>query len=415
MKTSNDVVPQPRALLRRLWNVILPPSLLNGFKTTPFGNAPQSTFAALALLLSALCATAAAPNDKTLRIYVIDVEGGQATLFVTPEGESLLIDTGWPGNEGADPNAIGPAPKARDAERILAAAKDAGISRIDYVLLTHYHEDHIGGVPQLAERIPIGTFIDHGENSEPDGKFTRLFYEAYQKLLASGKYKHIVAKPGDVLPVTGIRAEIVSSNGNVIQRPLDGAGQQNPACSNFNAPAETGENPHSVGTLISFGKLRILDLGDLTVDKEKDLMCPLNRLGKVDIYIASHHGAQNSGSAALVHAIAARIAIVDNGSRKGGSPAALDIIKSSPGLLDMWQLHLSQEAGPAHNAVSGLIANPTKGEDGNYLEILASPEGALSVSISGSLSRSKGYGWGLVAGNSRSGSGIGAMSPKRKI
>src|SRR5207249_397643 len=156
--------------------------------------------------------------SKALQIYFVDVEGGQATLFVTPAGQSLLIDTGWPGFDG------------RDADRIVAAAKNAGITKIDYVLITHFHTDHVGGVPQLAARIPIGTFIDHGENRESTDGPTVQGWEAYQKLLASGEYKRITAKPGEVLPIKDIRAEVVSADGLVISTPLPGAGQENQYC-----------------------------------------------------------------------------------------------------------------------------------------------------------------------------------------
>src|SRR5260221_4274141 len=159
-------------------------------------------FAVTLGLLNALCLTtawAASSNvKKALRIYFVDVEGGQATLFVTPAKQSLLIDTGWPGNDG------------RDADRIVAAAKLAGISKIDYVLITHFHMDHVGGAPQLAARIPIGTFIDHGENRESTDAPTVQVWQAYQKLLASGKYKRITAKPGDVLPLKGVHGTVVS-------------------------------------------------------------------------------------------------------------------------------------------------------------------------------------------------------------
>ncbi len=338
--------------------------------------------AALALIaipvVSFAQSTAAPATPKPLQIYFIDVEGGQATLFVTPEGQSLLIDTGWPDNN------------FRDADRIVAAAKDAGISKLDYVLITHYHDDHVGGAPQLAQRIPIGTFIDHGENREPA---SQKLYDAYKALLESGKYNHVVAKPGDFLPIQEIRAEVITSDGAVIQTPLPGAGQPNPFCANSpEPPADTTENPRSLGVLITFGKLRILDLGDLTADKERDLMCPINRLGKIDIYIASHHGFNQSGSVALVHAIAAHVVIVDNSAKKGGSPSALDIIRSSPGLQDMWQLHFSEEAGTAHNTARKLIANPTGTSDGRYLEVVAGPDESLTVSISGTMT-GKGYGW----------------------
>jgi beta-lactamase superfamily II metal-dependent hydrolase len=324
-------------------------------------------------LLVALCLTgawgaASSQTKKALRIYFVDVEGGQATLFVTPAKRSLLIDTGWPGGGG------------RDADRIVAAAKLAGISKIDYVLITHFHMDHVGGVPQLAGRIPIGTFIDHGENRESTDAPTVQVWKAYRDLLAGGKYKHITAKPGDVLPVKGIHAVVASADGAVIDSPLPGAGEENPACKNAEQyPADQTENLRSVGTVITFGNLRILDLGDLTHDKEMELMCPRNKLGKIDIYVVSHHGWSQSGSPALVNGIEPRVAIMDNGAKKGGSPPVWDIIEKSPGLENLWQLHFSEEGGEAHNVPEEFIANPPGPDAGNYLELMAWPDGSFEV------------------------------------
>jgi len=304
---------------------------------------------------------------KSLQIYFVDVEGGQATLFVTPEKQSLLIDTGWPGND------------ARDALRIVAAAHDAGINRIDFVLITHFHDDHVGGASQLAARIPIGTFIDHGANREAT-EATQKRWLDYQQLLSSGKYKHIIAKPGDVLPIPGVRAEVITSDGVVMQKALPGAGQRNPDCAKTpQAPVDATENPRSLGPLLTFGRLNILDLGDLTADKERELTCPVNKIGHVDIYVASHHGSNQSGSAALVHAIAPRVAIVDNGATKGGSPSALDIIRSSTDLAALWQLHYSEEGGAAHNTGPEFIANLSGPDAGNYLKLTANSDGSFSV------------------------------------
>jgi beta-lactamase superfamily II metal-dependent hydrolase len=306
--------------------------------------------------------------EKLLKIYFIDVEGGQATLFVTPTGQSLLIDTGWPGFEN------------RDADRIVAAAKQAGIGKIDYVLITHFHMDHVGGAPQLATRIPIGTFIDHGELRETTDKATVEVSQAYQKLLASGKYKHMVVKPGDSLPLTGIKSTVVSADGNVIAKPLPGAGQENPACkSEDKYPEDETENRRSVGTMFTFGKLRIVDLGDLTKDKEVELMCPVNKLGKVDIYIVSHHGWGQSGSRSFIDGIDPRVAIMDNGAKKGGTPSSWDVIKKAPRLEDLWQLHYSEEGGAEHNVADEYIANPKGVEAGNYIELTAHPDGSFEV------------------------------------
>jgi competence protein ComEC len=325
--------------------------------------------AAMSLSLGLFASAAPAPEShKALQIYFVDVEGGQSTLFVTPEGKSLLIDTGWPDNNG------------RDADRIAAAAKDAKISKIDFVLITHYHDDHVGGAPQLAAKIPVGTFIDHGENRETNDAGASRVFAAYRQLLSSGKYKHITAKPGEVLPITGMQVRVVTADGELIERALPGGGKENLSCANaVKPPVDVTENPRSLGTLITFGKLRILDLGDLTSDKEMELMCPMNKIGAVDLYVVSHHGSPNSGSAALVHALAPRVAIMDNGAKKGGSIVAWDVIEKSPGLEDLWQLHYSEDGGDAHNVAAPFLANLSGPDTGNYLKVTALPEGSFDV------------------------------------
>ena len=310
----------------------------------------------------------AGPQGKALEIYFVDVEGGQATLFVTPQGQSLLIDTGWPGNAG------------RDADRIVAAAKQAGLSKIDFVLLTHYHVDHAGGVPQLLAKIPVGAFIDHGANREPGDRVTEQSWEDYQKLVSIQNVKRIIAKVGDSLPIEGIRAEVVSSDGTLLQKPLPGAGDKNPACSTTeNRPADQTENARSLGTIITFGKVRILDLGDLTWDKEMELVCPINKLGSVDVFVVSHHGWLQSNSPALLAAITPRIAIMDNGADKGGSPSSWDTIRNSPRLEDLWQLHFSNEGGATHNSAGSFIANLAGPDAGNYLKLSVWADGNLEV------------------------------------
>lgn len=317
---------------------------------------------ALVALFTTITLTAA---EKPLEIFFVDVEGGQATLFVTPAGQSLLIDTGW-GYNGF-----------RDANRIVAAAKLAKIKKIDYVLITHYHSDHVGGVPQLAQKMNIGQFIDHGPNRETSKASESLFAE-YQTATANAT--KIVAKPGETLPIKGMNVTFVSADGNLIDHPLASAGAPNSACEGVETKAsDPSENARSVGSVIEFGKLRIVDLGDLTWAKELQLMCPTNKLGHADIYIVSHHGIDQSNSPALVHGLAPRVAIMDNGNKKGASASAWDIIKSSPGLQDIWQLHYADANGAEHNAADSFIANVDEADTGHYLKITAHEDGSFEV------------------------------------
>jgi competence protein ComEC len=323
------------------------------------------------LCLYALSTASAIPSpdaQKPLQIYFVDVEGGQSTLFVTPSGQSLLIDTGWADFDG------------RDADRIVAAAKDAGLKKIDFVLLTHYHLDHSGGVPQLVAKFPVGAFVDHGENREPGDATTRQVAQDYLKTLDQQNLKRTIAKPGDSLPLQGIETKVISADGQVIANALPGAGATNPSCKNAEQPtADSSENPRSLGTLFTFGKLRILDLGDLTSDKEMLLMCPVNKLGAVDIYIVSHHGSITSNSPLFLNGIAPRVAIMDNGATKGGAPSSWDAIEKSPRLEDLWQLHFSEQGGASHNVKDAFIANLRGPDAGNYLKLSAWLDGNFEV------------------------------------
>ncbi len=323
----------------------------------------RAAFSVLCLLLLSFAMEAA---PKPLLIFFVDVEGGQSTLFVTPAGQSLLIDTGWPGHE------------YRDANRIVAAAKKAHIKKIDYVLITHYHDDHVGGVPQLLEKFPVGTFIDHGENRETTKRGDRL-YAAYLKAIAG--HKRIIVKAGDPLPpIKHLEGTIVSADGKVIQQSLAGAGQSNRFCSGVpQKQLDPTENDRSLGVVMTFGKLRIVDLGDLTWNKELQLVCPDNKLGKADIYIVSHHGMDWSNSPALVHGIQPRVAIMDNGAKKGGAPSAWDIIHSSPGLEAFWQLHFSDAGGTEHNSPDPYIANVMDTDTGFYLKLTANEDGSFAI------------------------------------
>jgi beta-lactamase superfamily II metal-dependent hydrolase len=324
-------------------------------------------------LFLALALSASSTHAQSLTAYFIDVEGGQATLFITPTHQSLLIDTGWQGNN------------FRDADRIAAVAHKAGLTRIDYVLITHYHSDHVGGVPQLVARIPVGTFIDHGPNRETDNPGVVTNYAEFQKTLTANHAPEIIAHPGDTLPITGITATVVSADGNLIAKPLVTPAAPNQYCAESRTnhpPLDATENSRSLGIVITFGKLRILDLGDLTWDKELELMCPANKLGPIDILVVSHHGFNQSSSPALVHAIHPRVAIMDNGATKGGSTSTLQVVSKSPGLETLWQLHYSEEGGPANNTPEKYIANPQGPDAAHTLELHADSNGSFSVTNS---------------------------------
>jgi beta-lactamase superfamily II metal-dependent hydrolase len=287
----------------------------------------------------------AAQTRTTLDIYVIDVEGGNATLFVAPSGESLLIDTG----NG------GPA-AARDAERIMAAARDAALTRIDHLITTHYHGDHFGAMSELAGRIPIANFIDHGQNVQPNPATDAFLNDVYPALYANAK--HTVVKPGDRIAMRGVDIRVVASAGEPIRDAVPGAGRANPLCAAHQPKdADASENAQSVGSHFTFGRFRALHLGDLTWNKEFALACPRNLLGVVDLFVVTHHGQPVSNPPALVHALAPRVAIMNNGTRKGGQPDAMRVLFSSPGLEDLWQLHFSLLGGQEYTVPGVFIAN----------------------------------------------------------
>jgi competence protein ComEC len=317
----------------------------------------------MVLLLLMLAAPVSAKN---LEIYFIDVEGGQATLIVTPAGESLLIDAGY-------------GRTSRDPDRILAAVRDAGLERIDYLFVTHFHGDHVGGVPELASRISVGTFIDYGAPlGTPYGtdRMSVRSFSAYEPVRSGGR--HLQPQPGDRLPLSLVEAHVVSAGGNLISMPLPGGGQTNDACGELADHPEDGtENFRSLGLVLRHGAFAFVNLGDLSGNTLPKLVCPRNLLGEVSVYEIAHHGDYDSNASAVYAALKPRIALMNNGATKGGDPATFRTVHAQPG-MDLWQLHASRREG-AQNAPDDFIANLDEECEGHWVKLTAHEDGSFSV------------------------------------
>src|SRR3954471_10940471 len=256
------------------------------------------------VLLSVRLASFQTASGRPLDIYWIDVEGGAATLLVSPGGESLLFDAGWE-NDG------------RDAQRIAAAARQAGLTKIDHFVMSHYHADHAGSLPALATQLPFVRCYDRGDFVEP---MNRKWYDAYLVPCAG---KRTIVKPGDTIPFAGVRVDVVAADGELIAKPINGGGA-NPLCAAAeHQPHEGPENERMVSALFTFGRFRFLDLADLNWEKALEPACPVTRVGEVTLWQAGRHGAlDGAGAPGFLYAIKPQIVIVNNGPRKGlGSPS----------------------------------------------------------------------------------------------
>lgn len=342
----------------------------------------------LAAFPLAAMATATTSPAAPLQVQVVDVEGGSATLYVTPEGRSVLIDAGWPdaGRPGGDQR------RASSAERIAAAARGMGVERIDYLIVTHFHDDHAGGVTDLLTHIPVGTIIDHGENREsvasigqpadsPAGRFAQTVEVLYARYLKETppplrRLPHV----GDTLRVDDLFLTFVASDGEVIDHPLvDGAPAPSDCSSLPSSGSEPGENFRSIGVVASFGATRILSLGDGTRLLEGKLVCPVNKLGPIDLFVVSHHGASQSNSAQLLEAITPRVALLGNGARKGGDREVFETIAATPSKPALWQLH-SALRSPEADRPSRYVANLGAGIDAGYsLKAMIWKDGRMRV------------------------------------
>ena len=323
------------------------------------------------LLFFVLTCAAGTARARELQIYFIDVEGGQSTLIVTPAGETLLVDTGYPGRDGRDP------------DRIQAAMRDAKVSRIDFLLITHMHEDHNGGAGELAKRVPIGAFIDYGSPVETGDDVIAAFKSYSEARDKDGKNgpPHVIPKPGDRLPLLGLDVRVMSADGATTSTPIDGAGQPNAACAAYEArPFASRENPRSLGIHLRYGRFRFLDLGDLVGPGLLSLVCPNNLIGEIDAYLITHHANADTNVAPMLAAIRPRVAIANNGAYKGGSPPTWATLKQHDEIEGVWQLHKSMIDG-SDNFPDTFIANLDFGlrDHGMWLKLVANDDGSFSV------------------------------------
>jgi beta-lactamase superfamily II metal-dependent hydrolase len=299
--------------------------------------------AGLWVAVAAVLGAAAQVRTGTLSIYFVDTEGGQSTLFVGPSGESLLVDTGNPGE--------------RDLGRIAETLRTAGVTRIDHLWTTHYHGDHVGALLELAKQFPVGHFYDHGTPHASDRIVSAQFMSAYEALTSG---KRTIVKPGDKVKMAGLDITTVAAANQFTRRNLPGGGSQNASCAGVKPKDESAyadpDNGDSAGFVLTYGDFRTIDLGDLTWNGELDLMCPTNRIGTVDLYLTSHHGLEKSGSPALVQALRPRVVVMNNGTRKGGTSEVFAALQETAGIEDLWQLHWSYNVG-LENAPARFIAN----------------------------------------------------------
>jgi competence protein ComEC len=323
------------------------------------------------LFLSALLA-AAQMRGAGLRVYVIDVEGGGATLVVAPSGQSMLIDSGSPG-----PAAV------RDSARIADAMRAAGLTRINYLFTTHYDSDHLGGAPAANGVAHFERFFDHGE-MDPKWEGNQAGGDRYNAYLAIAAGKRTIVKPGDTIPFEGARVDVVAASGAVLTKPINRGGGPNPFCrgAEVKEPNKT-ENSQTTGVLVSYRGFTFLDVGDLTWDKEMDLACPVNKLGRVSLLLATHHGFFNdqSGAPALLWAIQPQVVIANNGPRKGLAAPAFERIQKVQGLEGVWQSHLALANDKEHNTSDDMIANvePSAECKGNVISVDVASNGTFVV------------------------------------
>ncbi len=306
---------------------------------------------------------------SAIDIYWIDVEGGASTLIVTDAGETVLMDAGYPGFDG------------RDAKRIHhVLTQEAGAKKLDYFITSHFHGDHVGGLAELATLVPIDKFLDHGDSVEKDGRGKDL-WQTYLKTAGS---KRTIVKPGDEVPLSNAKLLIVAAHSQVLQKALPG-GKKNPLCANLETkPADDGENGKSTGYLFQSGQFEFLNLGDLSWNFQAKLACPVNLVGEVDVFQATHHGVRDDVLPQQMWATKPTVAVMNNGPTKGAGPAAVEAVMKSPGLTDFWQLHRAVNNDAAHNTSEDLTANltPIDGCEGHWIRASIAKDGSYTLTNS---------------------------------
>jgi catechol 2,3-dioxygenase-like lactoylglutathione lyase family enzyme len=323
------------------------------------------------------------PRGRTTDLYFIDVELGNAVLVVTPNGKSMLLDSG---------------PEAY-AGRVIAVLKEAGIKQIDYAFVSHFHAEHYGAFATIAKEIPILTYIDHEAGADVDGVYavareypgdpTGPNFEPY--FMARRTQKHLLAEAGNKIELDGVVLNWVASNGSSLPRPLAPAAGKNASCAAVERrQVDVSEDAQSTGVVLNFGKFRFADLGDLTWNVSNGLFCPVNKIGTVDLYLVTRHGmsdpqpARSCCSPAEVNALAPRVAILSSSYALPQGTSELDTVSKSPGLEDLWQLN-SPTAGP-------LVANSDPANcPGRWIKVSAQLNGSFTVTNVGT-GLSKSYG-----------------------
>ena len=329
----------------------------------------------LCLTLALLAAPAFAGEKRGLDVHFIDTDGGAATLIVTPAGESILIDCGNPGR--------------RDAGRIHEAAKKAGLAAIDHLIITHWHLDHYGSVGDLVKLMPIRRFHDRGipDALEEDKANFPVLIKAYKG--ASGG-KSNTLKAGDEVKLRqaegapAVRLLCVCASGEVL--PGAAGAEENRIAKEHKPQApDSSDNAKSLGFVLSFGDWRFLDLGDLTWNAEYKLVSPMNRIGEVDVYQVTHHGLEISNNPVLIKSVNPRVAVCNNGPRKGGHPSVIATLRRLPDIQGVYQLHRNLKATDAENTEADKIANDgRKKESGNAVRLSVSADGkAYTVAVGG--------------------------------